>query len=112
MTEETLREPTLLSPEGLKELAIAFAAGRVFTDHHIASTDGHLFGSIFMPIGLGCLAGMSIEKIGLVFEYLEKAGPRGINGYPVFMSVNLLHINQLPELKDMVDRINAAVESV
>lgn len=30
------------------------------------------------------------NSIGLIYEYYDKAMPRGINGYPTFMSFNLL----------------------
>lgn len=30
------------------------------------------------------------NSIGLIYEYYDKAMPRGINGYPIFMSFNLL----------------------
>lgn len=31
-----------------------------------------------------------INNIGMVYEYYDKAGPRSINGYPIFMSMHIL----------------------
>jgi hypothetical protein len=32
-----------------------------------------------------------LENIGLVYEYLDKAGPIGVNGNPIFFSANILN---------------------
>ena len=48
---------------------------------------------IFMPLALGVLSEMDKEEvkdIGLIYEYNDQAGPRGINGYPMFMSCRYL----------------------
>jgi hypothetical protein len=29
--------------------------------------------------------------VGVIYEHYEKAGPRGVNGYPMFMSMRILH---------------------
>jgi hypothetical protein len=31
-----------------------------------------------------------MEDIGMLYEYNDKAGPRGINGYPMFTSCNIV----------------------
>ena len=44
---------------------------------------------VFMPVILGAFADMSkedIDNIGLIYEYMDKAGPRSINGMPIFMT--------------------------
>jgi len=45
---------------------------------------------IFMSLALGALADMTeeaINDIGLIYEYWDQAGPRSINGYPIFFFV-------------------------
>ena len=32
-----------------------------------------------------------LEKLGVIYEYYSKAGPRGINGYPIFYSFCILN---------------------
>lgn len=82
----------------------------IFTNMHIRPNDQHLTMSIFMTFAL-MGPGMHsdgkrestidsvleeenykkwIDNIGMIYEYMEKASPRGINGYSMFMSVNYL----------------------
>jgi hypothetical protein len=112
MTEDQLREPELLSREDLKVLAIDMLAGLVFTDRHIKQIDAHMLGSVFMVAGLGGLTGWNAEKIGLVYQYMDRAGPRSVNGYPIFMSMRMLHIDQMDELKALVKSLMEAIDKV
>ena len=32
-----------------------------------------------------------LKDLGCIYEHMSKAGPRGINGYPMFMSCHLMH---------------------
>lgn len=77
--------------EELRALARDVAEGRVFTDRHIR--DAGLFASVFMPLVFmddEYRARLEANPPGLVYEYLEKAGPRSVNGYPMFLSLRLL----------------------
>jgi hypothetical protein len=46
----------------------------------------------------------SLLQIGCIWEYLSKAGPRGINGYPIFFSMHFMHV-------DDWDRCSAAIRN-
>ena len=49
---------------------------------------------IFTPLMFGALKGWTkrdLQQIGTVWEYLNKAMPLGINGYPMFTSCYLMH---------------------
>lgn len=80
--------------EELKQLAMDIYDNKVFTNRHIEP--GHMakmMGSIFMPFGLGGLSNTpkeDMERIGLIYEYMDKAGPIAVNGYPTFMSMQFL----------------------
>jgi hypothetical protein len=76
----------------LTKFVVAMCDGKVFTSLHVR--DKNLLGMIFMPLVLGGLASLSkaaISDIGLIWEYLEQAGPRSINGYPIFFSARLMN---------------------
>lgn len=76
----------------LKQLAADIYDNKVFTDRHIRG-GGNDLQMIFLPIALGAFSDMKKkerEKVSLIYEYISKAGPRSINGYPIFMSVNYL----------------------
>lgn len=96
----------------LKQLAMELADGKIFCDRHVS--DENLMPVIFMPISLGAFAGEDKKKImdiGLIYEYLSEAGPRSINGYPIFFSMRTLskeearimigYYNDWKDLKDM-----------
>jgi len=81
-----------MSQEDMKELVFAICDGTVFTDRHLhpGGRAGDL-GMVFMPIALGGLQFRDVEDLGMVYEFLHKAGPRSINGYPCFLSMNLVN---------------------
>lgn len=42
-----------------------------------------------------------LKTIGMVFENYSKAGPRGINGYPIFYSCNIMSIDDTKRFIEM-----------
>lgn len=79
------------SNEEIKKLAVDIAEGKVFTSAQIENVEDYPM--IFLPLILGALKDKSkedLQKIGLMYEYIDKAMPRSINGYPIFSSFNLL----------------------
>lgn len=89
--------------EELKQIAKDLWAGKIFSDRHIPPGDSHMMLSVFMPfvfMDKKTLKDMQREKIDFVYEYLDKAGPRAINGMPMFMSCRIL---TKPETKKMFE---------
>lgn len=79
----------------LKKLAVDLYENRIFTDRHlIMDNQAHLLTSVFMPIMFGAFSGKTQEdlknEIGMIYEYYDKAGPRSINGYPMFLSLRVI----------------------
>lgn len=77
----------------LKQIAIDLFDGKIFCDQHIPPDSSlHTMPMVFMPIILGALDQYTGDRkeIGMIFEYLDKAGPRSINGYPNFFSMQIL----------------------
>lgn len=93
--KEGLRIPKMTDDQ-LRELVCAYVDRRIFTLHDIhPNSREHLAGMVFMPLALGAFAGYneaSLKKIGTIYEYLDKAGPRSINGYPIFFSLRIVHV--------------------
>lgn len=77
--------------EELKQFVLDFIGGRIFCMQHIAEQDLDLMGSIFLYAGLGGLSEVDRNSLGTIYEYLEEAGPRGVNGYPSFISLKMLN---------------------
>jgi hypothetical protein len=81
----------------------------IFSNWHIQGDKEYIadmLGSVFMPL----LFGAEIPKdASLVYEYVSEAGPRSVDGMPMFMSCRflkkpeaerLLHLLQILEEKD------------
>lgn len=87
------QEESTLQPRtdaDLKKIAIDLYEGKIFTDRHIQGSDIQM---VFMPIALGAFQNTSeeeIKDIGLIYEYLDQAGPRSINSMPCFFSFKML----------------------
>ena len=88
----------------LKEIAIGIHAGTIFTDRHIKDTN--MLTSVFMPIIFGAFKeAKDIENVGLIYEHLSEAGPRSVNGYPSFMSMNILDHAEAKRVFEMYDKL-------
>ena len=84
---------TSKTDDELKTLAFDMEAGSVFTDRHIDESDTHLFRSVFMPLALmtqSQIDELQKDEIALFYEHVSKAEQRSVNGYPIFMSVQML----------------------
>ena len=80
----------------LKKFVDDFISNRIFTDKHINPRQIEMAGMIFMPLALGVLSQYnadSLKQIGCIWEYNSAAGPRSINGYPIFFSLRLMHVD-------------------
>lgn len=81
-----------LTSEEISQLAKDIHAGRVFTNYHIRGHLREMVGSVFMPIVLGAFQDVSEEdksNIGMIYEYMDRAGPLSVNGMPTFFSLQL-----------------------
>ena len=79
----------------LRQLAMDYLAGAIFTDHHVPEEElAQELPGIFLPLALAMdpefLATMVEGDFCMVFEYMNKAGDRTINGYPQFLSCQFL----------------------
>lgn len=59
------------------------------------------------------LAGSSLKedmgRIGLIYEEYNRAAPRSVNGYPMFFSMRLLHVNDVKYLREHLIRMQEAL---
>lgn len=91
--------PERLSAVALRELAVDVVEGRVF----MTNTEEGIkwsFGLLVEMVDLSSIA----AQVGAIYESYSKASTRGINGYPFFTSMRLLHVDDLPLV------LNAAAE--
>jgi len=87
--------------EDLKQLAIDVVENKVFTSNHLPKEAERFLCNIFMPL---IFMEDPPKDLALVYEYLEKAGPRAINGYPIFDSCHFLTTEQLKDLNNHIQQ--------
>lgn len=99
----------------LKQLAKDIVAGKVFHSGMLHESDSHIAGSIFMPLTFMTAKQMKAlrkDNPGLIYEYMDKAGPRAINGYPIFTSCRMLNQKDLEKLREYIVKVQEALASV
>jgi hypothetical protein len=105
MSEETHTPKT---DAELRQIAMDIYHGHIFTDRSIRNKDDlNLLSMIFMPLALMGKEGadqMIERKVSMVYEYLDRAGPRSVNGYPTFMSMKYLTEDEVQRLVPIFER--------
>ena len=84
-----------MTDEQMKEFVLDYCSGNVFTSADVMAQDssGDMLGMVFMILGMGALSQLSedeINDIGIIWEHMSKAGPRAVNGMPMFMSFHIM----------------------
>ena len=109
--------------EEIKELAVGLMGGAVYTDFHVFEAGGDL-ALTYMPLAFmldedrRALVkflmpdGEQTEKIGMVYEWMDKAGPRYVNGQPMFFSLQILSPEDRERLYVVIDRLAAVLAPV
>jgi hypothetical protein len=91
----------------LRQLAMDIVENKVFTDRHLNENEASMLGQVFMPIIFMSEEQTKkvFEDVGMVYEYYSEAGPRGINGLPVFMTVRFLSSDESNRIAPMIKTI-------
>lgn len=99
----------------LKELAIACVNGHVFGSWMVPENDTHLLPSIFMVlVFLEDIERKKMKRDGVVhvYEWMKEAGPRSINGYPIFMSARFLNQEDSTRLSAKMKQVREALDAL
>jgi hypothetical protein len=97
----------------LKQIAEDLYSGKIFCDQHLENYEQLRF--VFMPLGLGgaeFLQTLIDAKAKFIFEYLDKAGPRSVNGYPSFFSFQYLNGEDVAKMFGYYEKIKAALAAL
>jgi len=84
-----------------RSIALQMLEGAIFTSLQFSEWEmkpgnSSIIGLVFMPCLFGAFEGYTqdeLDDIGFLYEEMSKAGPRGINGYPVFTSFRVANKN-------------------
>ena len=101
--------------EELKQIAKDMLADKIFTNAHIREGDEHLLATIFMPfVFMDEKQRDELEAKGVkvLFEYLSEAGPRAINGYPMFMTCKYMTGEEWDKVYEYYEKMKKAVDEV
>ena len=98
--------------EELKKLAQDLIGNRVFMSDQLRNPADLTM--VFFPLAMldeETVQRLRDEKITHVYEYLDKALPRGINGYPMFMSCNLITEAEYKRVRELEQKMRQAMKS-
>jgi hypothetical protein len=98
--------------EELKKIARDLYDGKIFTDRHLQSLDE--LRMVFMVLAFMDqteIKQMEENKVDMVFEYLDKAGPRAVNGKPCFFSCQTATQDEVAKINTYYKAIKAADDS-
>ena len=104
-----------MTPEEIKKLATDTFKEKVFYSTMIREIDEHLLGSIFMPVifmDKNQIDTLQKDRVSAFYEYMDKALPRCINGYPMFPSMRTITVDDLVEVQLMVKKLTDATDAV
>lgn len=95
----------MMTDEGRRQLALDIVEGRVFGSWSLKlHNDVDMLGVIFLPLSF--LDKDEIpEDVVHVYEYLDKAGPISVNGYPTFTSCKMLVKGDAAELEKYISAL-------
>ena len=102
---------TSLTDEEIKKLADDIYKGLVFSDRNIENPSD--VPRVFVPLIL--MGEEQIEEFrtnppGMIYEYLDKAGPMAMNGMPIFFSFRLISQEDAKKVNKKYVQIKEAVE--
>ena len=98
--------------EEIKEIALGIHSGNIFCDRHLQKPDDISF--VFIPLILndGALSEDDLKQIGMIYEYMDEASSRGINGYPCFYSMRILGKEDAKKVLEKVEEIRKALDCI
>lgn len=107
---------TRRSDEELKQIAKDMHGNLIFTSAQIAQHEfQHMMGMVFAPIMFmeqKDREELAAKKPYVFYEYLNKALPRGVNGYPMFMSMGFLTKEEWDFVWEKYQKIEEAMNAL
>lgn len=87
-------KPNARDAKTLAEIGVRIAEGSIFCSAQIPSNQQeHMLSMVFMPLVFmkpSSKAKLIANKVEILFEEVSKAGPMGVNGFPIFTSFQTL----------------------
>lgn len=77
-----------MTDDELRQFVLGVVDGHIFTSAHIPDDENRMLSMVFMPLLFA--QELDLTDVGIVWEWVKDAGPRGINGMPCFFSMRLM----------------------
>lgn len=104
-----------MTPDEVKQLATDTFKEKVFYSTMVREIEDHLITSIFMPVvfmNKEQIEQLVEDKVAAFYEYMSEAGPRSINGYPMFTSMKTITVEDLAKVQEIVEKLTEATNAV
>lgn len=98
-----------MAEDDLRELARRVVTNEVYVAWTPEMME-YSFGAMLRLAGPS-LAEEDVLSIGLVYDDMANAGERAINGYPMFLSMKLMHKDDVETFVDLCRRIDEAMRN-
>lgn len=105
----------LRSAEELTQIAKDLHAGKIWTSGHCRSRQevGQVFAILgFLDKKTAKNVARRVGKKGMIFEYMDRAMPLGINGMPIFFSFRTLRPCEKAIVDEKLRQIERAMEAI
>lgn len=103
------------TPEQIKEIALQLYRGEIFTSNHSAVQSSEALAGVFMILQMGAFKDWTqqeVDEIGMLYEHMDKAMPRSMNGLPMFMSVRFLDKKDAEAVLEIYKKIKEGVDKI
>jgi hypothetical protein len=103
-----------LTEDEVKELARQIYKGEIFTSWQVGQHDLALLPSIFMPLGLmdrSTKLKFLRDAPEMLYAPMSAAGPRGINGYPMFFEMSFVNKVDADRVWDEYQSVKQSLEA-
>lgn len=100
-----------LTESQVKEIALAIFKNDIFTDRHCPDAQAVMQS---FPV-LHFVKKDQLKRFknaGMIYEYMNRASPMGINGRPMFLTCHVLSKLDADRVWKMHDRIKASTDSI
>ena len=103
-----------MTDDEIKELATDVFKEKVFFSTMLDENEMHLLSSVFLPITFmnePQIEQIKKDNVTAFYEYYDKAGPRSINGLPMFTSMRTITEEDLKKMGEILVKLKEAVEN-
>jgi hypothetical protein len=99
-----------MTNDEIKKLAEDMYKGLIFTDRHMSNREE--LQMVFIPLALAdkwLIEELIENPPGMIYEYLDEASPREVNGMPMFFSFKMASIDDTKKVFEHYHKIKEAV---